>query len=155
QRYSTKKELEKRIIKEVKHLVEKAVIPKDFFNDIMNNFYKVVEHSVRDKNLMEIKGLKLVTLLEIDFSNLYAMSERYMKVKSSLKPNKEQYSIYAETEKEINRLSMCEKIINHLKDIKELGHTIYPVNIQQAYNGMLIFDIRNSEIAPNPQWIKQ
>ena len=34
----------------------------------MNNFYKVVEHSVRDKNLMEIKGLKLVTLLEIDLA---------------------------------------------------------------------------------------
>jgi hypothetical protein len=153
-RYSNKKELEKKIEAEVKNLVPKARINKDFFNDIMNNFYNVVEDSVKEKNLMEIKGLKLVTLLEIDFSNLYSMSEKYLKVKSTLKPNKDLFTIYAETEEEINRLSMCEKIINQLKDIKAIGHTVFPLNIKQAYNGMLNFDVRTGSIVPNSHWIK-
>jgi hypothetical protein len=153
-RYETKKDLENKIKIEVETLVPKAKLTKDFYSDIMNNFYKIVEYSVKDKNLMEIKGLKLVTLLEIDFSNLYAMSEKYQKVKSTTKPNINAFTTYAETEEEINRLSLCEKVINHLKEITEIGHSVYPVNIKQAYNGMLNFDVRNGSIVPNAHWIK-
>jgi len=153
-KYNLKKDLEKRMIEEVNLLVEHAEIPKGFFNDIMNSFYSIVEHSMKEKNLMGIKGLQLVNILEIDFSNLYQMSERYQKVKSTTKPNINAFTIYAETADEINKLSICELVINHLKQIKELGHLVYPVNIQRAYNGMLSFDVMNGEIVPNSNWIK-
>ena len=154
-RYATRKELEKQMINEVKLLVNKAIIPKDFFNDVMGNFYKIVEHSVKNKNLMEIKGLQLITLLEIDFSKLYSLVEKYQRVRTTEKPNINAFTLYANGDEEISRLSLCEKVINHLKEIQDIGHSVYPLNIRQAYNGMFVFDVRTGAISPNSQWIKQ
>jgi hypothetical protein len=104
---------------------------------------------------MEIKGLKLVTLLEIDFSKLYRLAEQYKQVQATTKPDIDAFTIYANGDEEIKRLGLCENVINSLKDIAEIGHSIFPLNIKQAYNGMLIFDVRSGDIAPNSQWIKQ
>ena len=51
---------------------------------------------------------------------LYSLVEKYQRVRTTEKPNINAFTLYANGDEEISRLSLCEKVINHLKEIQDV-----------------------------------
>tara|TARA_Y100001954_G_C15570294_1_gene483150 strand:- start:34 stop:573 length:540 start_codon:yes stop_codon:yes gene_type:complete len=153
-RYREKRDLEREIRKEVKKLTKKTPA-KEFHKDVMNNFYSHLEKSYEDVNPMKLKGQKLVMLLDIDISNLQALSEKYDSVKSAKEPSLTAHTIYAETDEEMSKLDTCNKLINFITHFKEsTGLHKYPKDVEAVFKGIIIYDMRKNHFYPNSRWIK-
>ena len=104
---------------------------------------------------MKLKGQKLVMLLDIDISNLQALSEKYDSVKSAKEPSLTAHTIYAETDEEMSKLDTCNKLINFITHFKDsTGLHIYPKQIEAVFKGVITYDMRKNHFYPNSRWIK-
>ena len=152
-RYTKKKEVEQKIKAEVKKLLPKYRITTKFFNDVENNFYDALAECYKDKNAMNIKPRKLATLLDLNTRMLEVLAIAYRPLMKVQSPTIDQYTTYAETKEELEKLAVCEKL---LKTINAIGSNvkIYPNELERAFSRVLIFNLRTRTYEYNWRWIK-
>jgi len=152
-RYAEKIECEKNIKKEVKKLLPKYRVTNKFFEDVETNFYNALAETYKDKNAMNIKPRKLATLLELDTNMLEVFAIAYRPLMQYNSPSIEQYTTYAETEDELKKHSVCEKLLKTIKEIQKVGK-VYPSEVERAFGRILIYNLRTQDYDYNWRWIK-
>jgi hypothetical protein len=150
--YSKKKTIEQNIKFLVKKLL-KINISSSFYKDIPANFYKAVEKAYKDSNPMNLKGEKLVSLLDMDTTELFKLNSEYKAIKNAKEPSMTEFTIYAETSQELAKYRACNDLIDACKTM-EMYIKIFPVNIQHATKNAVLFDLRKNKLVANHHWIK-
>ena len=147
--YSHKKALEGLILNEFSRIGLKKV---DFKNDVLEAFYRAVEDKMKDDNSLKLSGRKLCDLLEIDDRIIKNHSEQYEKFKNIVKPKKDTFTLFAETDKELYRLDYAKRVIEILNELKEHRHVHWNV-MTQAFNGVIKLN-GVSQYIVNPSFVK-
>ena len=147
--YSHKKALEGLILNEFSRIGLKKV---DFKNDVLEAFYRAVEDKMKDDNSLKLSGRKLCDLLEIDDRLIKNHSEQYEKFKNIVKPKRDTFTLFAETDKELYRLDYAKRVIEILNELKEHRHVHWNVMIQ-AFNGVIKLN-GVSQYIVNPSFVK-
>ena len=96
--YSHKKALEALILNEFSKIGVKRV---SFKNNILGAFYLKVEEVHKENNSLKLSGKKLCSLLEIDDSLIKSHSVQYEKFRDFVKPKKDTFTLFADTDKEL------------------------------------------------------
>ena len=153
-RFNLKKDVEKQIKREVHKLTNKAP-SREIFKDVLNGLYDLLEKTHKDVNPMKLKGNKLAMLLDIDTRNLVALSDKYNSLKDAKEPSLTTHSYYAETDEEKNKLDFCRSLIEVVESFTyRTGLKTHPLDIQNSFKGVIIFDQRKNKMFPNYRWIK-
>ena len=150
--YNRKKTIEKNIRFVVKKLT-KQLTNSEFYKDIPTNFYKAIEKAYKDSNPMNLKGEKLVELLEVDTTELFKLNNDYQQVKNAVEPSLTSFTIYAETSEEIAKYNACNDLIDACKTM-DLYIKVFPFNIQQATKNAVKWDMGKNQLVVNHHWIK-
>ena len=114
--YHNKKSLEELIDQEFR--IEKQ-FKVDYKKDIMEQYYNMICEIYKDKNTLDLSGKKLCDLLEIDNSNIISLSARYRPYADVIKPKKDTFTLFAQTDKELYKLDYAKRLINILNESKE------------------------------------
>jgi len=150
--YNKKKQLEQNIRFLVKKLT-KQLTNSEFYKDIPTNFYKAIEKAYKNSNPMNLKGQKLVQLLEIDTTELFNLDRQYQAVKDAKEPSLVNFTEYAETSEEIAKYNACKNVIEACNTL-DLYIKVFPFNIQQATKNAVKWDMRKNQLVVNHHWIK-
>ena len=150
--YNRKKQIELEIRKEIKRLT-KQTVSSSFYRDITENFYKLIERTYKNSNPMNLKGRKLVMLLDIDTTTILNLDRQYQSYKNAIEPSLVKHTIYAETPEELKRYNACMKVINACKELNKYIK-VFPVNVQQASSNAIRFNMRDNKLVVNHRWIK-
>tara|TARA_R100001443_G_scaffold25905_1_gene38959 strand:+ start:1024 stop:1575 length:552 start_codon:yes stop_codon:yes gene_type:complete len=154
--YSKKVTAMQNIKKEVRRLIPSAHLDQKFFNNVMKNFYEILLAKYNKENTLNLRGEKLADLLELNLNNLKKYSDIYDEVKNIKSPTEDTFTTYAETDAELNKLDLCERLIEMINDIEqEAGVKAYPFDLVKAFKNIITFDIRKNTYAPNYKWIKE
>jgi hypothetical protein len=147
--YSHKKALEGLILNEFSKIGVKKV---NYNNNILGTFYLKVEEVHKENNSLKLSGKKLCSLLEIDDSLIKSHSVQYEKFRDFIKPKKDAFTLFAETDKELYRLDYAKRLIEVLNELKEHRQVHWNVMIQ-AFNGVIKLN-GISEYIVNPNFVK-
>lgn len=150
--YNKKKQLEQNIRFVVKKLT-KQLTNSEFYKDIPTNFYKAIEKAYKDSNPMKLKGEKLVSLMEINTTELFNLDRQYQAVKNATEPSLVHFTTYAETSEEIAKYNACMDVIKACNTM-DLYIKVFPFNIQQATKNAVKWDMRKNQLVVNHHWIK-
>jgi hypothetical protein len=117
-------------------------------DDAYNTFMQTFGELYKEKNVLGLKPVKLFDLLSLNLEKVISIFNTAKLTKKD-KPDIKDYSIYAETEQELERLQTSKEFLAVLKKL----HT--NVNFTNVYKSPIKFDVydRNSLI-PNHHWIK-
>ena len=147
--YSHKKALEALILNEFSKIGVKRV---SFKNNILGAFYLKVEEVHKENNSLKLSGKKLCSLLEIDDSLIKSHSVQYEKFRDFVKPKKDAFTLFADTDKELYKLEFVNKLIDVLNELKE-HRNIHRMEIVRLF-GTIIKLNNISEYVVNPNFIK-
>tara|TARA_R110000868_G_scaffold77551_21_gene221967 strand:- start:2309 stop:2884 length:576 start_codon:yes stop_codon:yes gene_type:complete len=136
----------------------------------LNFVMKAIDSEHRPNINIPIKTEKLIELLEIDLNPLKASITKYNKYlgilflnaegKVSFELDKELFKVYAENEKELQKLDKSIKLIEAFKDFMKIDNEDFPIHgnhkfheLKQATGHLLSYE--NGELIPNDYWIKK
>ena len=156
--YTEKSELEKVIIAKAKKLIgDFEFKAKDLFPNPETKIFQLIEAAFVDQNPMGLSGQKLAELKEINVSSLLNNEiHEYGKRLRYNKPDKAEFTTYAQTSKEIERLEACKKFIEAYQTFLNDGQVINQQMGNQLYaatNGAVRWG-PNSTIIPSANFIK-
>jgi hypothetical protein len=155
--FNNKSYLKKLISKEITQLI--GIDPADGFNysNTVKEFFSLLEQQKKEVNSLGLVGEKLAELLQIDVTKLKELQSEYIKVSYAILPSIEEFTLYAETEKEITKYNDCIALIKaiqtakiHLDVLGDYNH----FKIYKAFIPMLTFDGELQKIVPNNEFIK-
>ena len=126
---------------------------KGFFENPMSMVYKLIEDKYIEKNTLGLSGKKLAEMLELRVNPVIAALEKYSQYKDIEDPVKENYTTYAETPDEIEKLKKIKKAIGAINDLSKITH-VYANHIVQGTSGAITADLRDTRLRPNVSWIK-
>lgn len=157
-KWKKKKELEKQIIEKTKFILgDFEFKPSDLFPSPQTKIFKLIEKAFIDSNPMGLSGEKLAELKEINVDSLLNNQlYEYRKYVSVTNPHLDDFSKYAVTDEEIQRLDDCETFIKAYKSFFGPGEniTIHQMNqISQATNTRIVRGM-NNELMANPSYVK-
>jgi len=120
------------------------------------NIYKLVSKQFVQSNPMGLSGYKIAEMKEMDFAPLLnnEMFE-YGKLLDMQKPTKADFTDYAETPEEVEKLNSCRNFIKALNSLS--GKSTYTMHEQQQIHQLTkkaLKSGRNSTIMPNKDFIK-
>ena len=147
--YSHKKALEGLILNDFSKIGIKKV---DFKNNILETFYLKIAEIHEKNNSLKLSGKKLCGLLDIDDSSIKNHSAQYEKFRDFVKPKKDTFTLFAETDKELYRLDYAKRVIEILNELKEHRHVHWNV-MTQAFNGVIKLN-GVSQYIVNPSFVK-
>lgn len=153
-----KKELEKVITKKAKDLLGNYKFkPSDLFPNPSTSIFKLIKRAYKDQNPIGLSGEKLAELKEINVNTLINNEVyEYAKYVNATKPDMDDYSIYAETDSEIEKLENCEKFIKAFDTFFGAGEVVtvhQMAQITQATNSRIVRGLNNKLMA-NPKYVK-
>ena len=155
QKYGEKVDTERKIKEEVKKMLPKLRIDEPFLENTLENFYSALEKEFKGKNPMKIKGEKLCMLLDFDTSELISLASEYNSLKSLKSPSISNFTIYAETEKELKKLALCDYIIKGLESMNEdFGFRVSPMEAERIFRRIIIYSGKENKLVANWMWIK-
>ena len=147
--YSHKIALEGLILTEFSKIGVKKV---DYSNNILGTFYLKVAEIHKENNSLKLSGKKLCGLLEINDSLIKNHSVMYDKFRDFVKPKKDTFTLFAETDKELYKLEFVNKLIDVLNELKE-HKNIHRMEIVRLFGS--IIKLNNiSQYVANPNFIK-
>jgi len=157
-KYNKKKELEKVITEKAKDLLgDYKFKPSDLFPNPSVSIFKLIEKAYKDQNPMGLSGEKLAELKEINVNTLINNEVyEYTRYVNATKPNIDDYSVYAETDSEIEKLENCNKFIKAFDTFFGEGEvmTVHQMaQITQATNNRIVRGLNNKLMA-NPKYVK-
>ena len=133
---------------ELERLLEREVNPKDY-TDPLQYYYKTLEASKH--NTMQLSGESIAKLQTKSILTLYDLDKEYRETKVEA-PRLENYSLYAETEEELQRLASFEALLKEWKQFAEANKlkfltiaNILPYRVAKTPEGDLI---------PSEVWLK-
>ena len=136
------------IHKELERLLEREVNPKDY-TDPLQYYYKTLEAS--EHNTMKLSGQSIAKLQTKSILKLYDLDKEYRETKVA-PPRLDDFSLYAETEPELKRLSSFERLLKEWKQFSEANRlnflsiaNILPYRVAKTPEGNLI---------PSEVWLK-
>ena len=150
--YNRKKQIEQNLRFLVKKIT-KQTTSAEFFKDIPANFYKAVEKGFEKSNPMKLKGQKLVMLLDIDTSEIFNLDRQYQSVRKAIEPSLTEFTVYAETQEQLNKYNACKEFIDAYKNL-EPHIKLYPMNMIQGTSSAVKWNTRKNELEVNHRWIK-
>ena len=154
QNYIKKVKLEDAIFKEVYKLLPSAKVNEmTLLNDVISEFYKLVELEYAQTNTMRLKGIKLVELLDIDTTILKELSNQYNKLKNLKQPNIESFYTYVDNDAERERYILCKKVVNLLNEVSQ-KHQLYGLQLTQGFNHLVVFNRETQKYLVNVSFIK-
>lgn len=116
QAYEKKLELEGVIARELKARIGIDFKAQDLFPNPELKLFKLIEKRFKNENPMDLSGFKLAELKEIRLSNLLNNEIfDYGKRLHITKPDKKDFSTYAETDSELEKLEACQSFIKAYK----------------------------------------
>jgi hypothetical protein len=100
-------------------------------------------------NTLNLSGVRLMDLMELDLARIIGIFDKCRVMPHQVKPDIKDYSTYAETEQELERLQTAKEFLAVLKKLDT------NVNFTNVYKAPIKFDVydRNSLI-PNHHWIR-
>ena len=147
--YSHKIALENLILTEFSKIGVKKV---DFKNNILETFYFKIAEIHEKNNSLKLSGKKLCSLLDIDDSLIKSHSVQYNKFRDFIKPKKDTFTLFAETDKELYKLEFVNKLIDILNELKE-HKNIHRMEVVRLFGS--IIKLNNiSQYVANPNFIK-
>ena len=147
--YSHKIALEGLILTEFSKIGVKKV---DFKNNILETFYFKIAEIHEKNNSLKLSGKKLCGLLEINDTLIKNHSVMYDKFRDFVKPKKDTFTVFAETDKELYKLEFVNKLIDVLNELKE-HKNIHRMEIVRLFGS--IIKLNNiSQYVANPNFIK-
>ena len=147
--YSHKIALENLILTEFSKIGVKKV---DFKNNILETFYFKIAEIHEKNNSLKLSGKKLCSLLDIDDSLIKSHSAQYNKFRDFVKPKKDTFTLFAETDKELYKLAFVNKLIDVLNELKE-HKNIHRMEVVRLFGS--IIKLNNiSQYVANPNFIK-
>ena len=157
-KYNKKKELEKVITEKAKSILgDYKFKPSDLFPNPSASIFKLIEKAYADQNPMGLSGEKLAELKEINVNTLINNEVyQYAKFVSASRPDMDDFSSYAESEAEIERLENCEKFIAAYHTFFGNGETMtvhQMAQITQATNSRIVRGLNNKLMA-SPKYVK-
>ena len=153
--YSNKLTAIQNIKKEIKKFIPNCKFNDEFFNNVLDNFYSSLLLKYKKQNTLNLRAEKLAELLEFDLSELKKNISDYENVKDTVSPSIDSYTLYAESDDELMRLDLCEKLINNISEIEsKAGVKAYPFEVTRAFRNIVNFDVRKNKYLPNHRWIK-
>lgn len=129
------------------------IINQEFYDNLFNNVFELIEIKYQAQNQLGLSGFKLVQLKEIDLNPLKKVHGEWMELKEIHKPNEEEFKIYCENEVEEKRLSIVKKLIQSIQDLKEF-QLIYPLSIVNALNHSIGYDFTQNEFIAMVEFVK-
>lgn len=97
-------------------------------------------------NTLNLSAVKLMELMEVDTLKIITTLDRLKLHSVKAEPTKEQYTIFAETPQEIERLEVCQQLCDFLKKLGIKN----PIDLRNPYQ--LIH--QEGEFKPSATWIK-
>ena len=126
---------------------------QEFYENLFNHIFKLIEIKYQEQNQLGLSGLKLIQLKEIDLNPLKKVHTEWMELKEVQEPNEEDFKIYCENEVEEKRLSIVKKLIQSIQDLKEF-QLIYPLSIVNALNHSIGYDFTQNEFIAMVEFVK-
>ena len=157
-KWNKKKELEKQIYEKAKSLLgDYKFVVSDLFPNPSASIFKLIEKAYIDQNPMGLSGEKLAELKEINVNTLINNEvHQYAKYVNATRPDMDDYSIYAETDSEVEKLENCEKFIEAFYTFFGRGENVtmnQMAQITQATNSRIVRGLDN-KLMTNPQYVK-
>lgn len=120
------------------------------------NIYKLVSKQFVQSNPMGLSGYKIAEMKEMNFAPLLNNEIfEYGKLLDMQKPTKADFTDYAETAEEVEKLNDCRNFIKALNSLS--GKSTYTMHEQQQIHQLTkkaLKSGRNSTIMPNKDFIK-
>ena len=156
--YTEKSELEKVIVAKAKKLIgDFDFKAKDLFPNPETKIFQLIEAAFVDQNPMGLSGQKLAELKEINVSSLLNNEiHEYGKRLRYNKPNKADFTTYAEPPEQNEKLEACKKFIEAYQTFLNDGQIISQQmanNLYAATNGAVGWG-PNSTLIPSANFIK-
>lgn len=153
-----KKELEKQIHEKAKFILGGFKFKaSDLFPKPSVKIFELIEKAFADSNPMGLSGEKLAELKEIDVNHLLNNQvHEYAKFVSVTRPDMDDFSVYAESDTEKERLENCQTFIKAFDTFFGAGEiqTVHQMQqIAQATNSRIVRG-SNNELMANPEYIK-
>lgn len=130
-----------------------AIDKKGFFENPMSMVFLLIKDKYIEKNTLVLSGQKLAEMLELRVNPVIAALEKYSQYKDIEDPIKENFTTYAETPDEIDKLKKIKKAIDAINDLSKITH-VYTNHIVQVTSGAITADLRDTRLRPNVRWIK-
>ena len=122
------------------------------------NIFEAIEKKYKSQNTLNLKGEKLVDLMQIDLSpvlNLASKLSGFDAIDENKKPIKESYTITVETDKELNRYNHALKVIDLIKETRQL--TENPLDLghfHRVFQNVIRLNSLHSDFEPLPAFVK-
>ncbi|MBN2165481.1 MAG: hypothetical protein JW717_04320 [Marinilabiliaceae bacterium] len=161
------------VVEQIGYLIKIPTTKKQYelmMNNPLEYVTKAIESEHRPNINLPIRTEKLLELLEVDLNPLREAVKEYNKYSGELaciSPNEvafivveEEFNVYAETEKELNRLEASEKLIEAYNNLMKLEDKDFPKysnhklhELKQATGNLIRWE--NSQLVPNAHWVRQ
>ena len=157
-KWNKKKELEKQIYEKAKSLLgDFKFVVSDLFPNPSTRIFKLIEKAYADQNPMGLSGQKFAELKDLNVNHLINNEVyEYAKFVSATRPDMDDFSTYATTPAEIERLENCEKFIAAYHTFFGNGETMtvhQMAQITQATNSRIVRGLNNKLMA-SPKYVK-
>lgn len=126
---------------------------QEFYENLFNHIFKLIEIKYQPQNQLGLSGIKLVQLKEIDLNPLKKVHTEWLELIDIQKPNEEEFKIYCSNEEEEVRLDVAKRIIESLNDLKSI-QTIYPLTVIGATNHAIGYDFTENTFIPMVEFVK-
>tara|TARA_B100001057_G_C22747662_1_gene910438 strand:- start:234 stop:782 length:549 start_codon:yes stop_codon:yes gene_type:complete len=155
--WNKKTELRKSIEFELKKFFPAMKINvQDLFPNPEVKIYDLVEKQYKQNNPMGLSGIKLAELKELDFRSLLNNQIfNYEKLKDLKKPTKSDFTSYAVSHAEIEKLNQCKDFIRSLNSLSGKENYLMPEQNQIIHltNRAITIGV-NSDLIPSKEFIK-
>ena len=129
---------------------------EELYRDPVGYFYQCVEDAYSKENTLRLSGMKLVELLQLNADRFRMEAFKYNDLKKYQEPTEEQFTDYAETEEELDRLSYANKLIDLVRTFEKGLGRVFPKDLILSHSPQVVyFNFRSNAYEPNIHFIKQ
>jgi len=120
------------------------LIKNNAFKDFAKKFAQLHE----DANTLKLSSLRLMDLMDLPVEKLVGIFDRIKLFQFQSSPNLDDYKIWANTPKELERLKVSLDFLDIMKRIES------DVNFVNVYKAPIMKNVRTWKLQPNVHWIK-
>ena len=129
---------------------------EELYRDPVGYFYQCVEDAYSKENTLRLSGMKLVELLQLNADKFRVEAFKYNDLKKYQEPTEEQFTDYAETKEELDRLSYANKLIDLVRTFEKGLGRVFPKDLILSHSPQVVyFNFRSNAYEPNIHFIKQ
>jgi len=129
---------------------------EELYRDPVGYFYQCVEDAYSKENTLRLSGMKLVELLQLNADKFRVEAFKYNDLKKYQEPTEEQFTDYAETKEELDRVTYANKLIDLVRPFEKGLGRVFPKDLILSHSPQVVyFNFRSNAYEPNIHFIKQ